>query len=420
MKSVLISSSFRLFLLAGLLVFSLGSSCIGNRSILPGDDDTSSDDDDDSIPPPDPCAGVEQVKGTSINLVTVTTGLVAPTHATHAGDGTGRMFVVEQDGRVRAYSSEGDTLTLFSTFLDIRSRVSSGGERGLLSIAFHPSFETNGRFYVYYTRAGGDVVVSEFSVSGSPLSDLADIDSERILLVAEQPAGNHNGGQLVFGPDGYLYISIGDGGGAGDTYGNGQRKDTFLAKILRIDVDSGDPYGIPADNPFVNDPDHRPETWAWGMRNAWRVSFDRETGLMWIADVGQNAWEEIHVGVAGGNYGWPEMEANHCFQGDCDPDQFEPAIWEYPHSAGISITGGFVYRGCLMPDLQGVYFYSDYNYFNSPLWSLNWDGTSASEGPVNMSTTGSLISSFGEDEDGEIYICDHSGGRLLKMVPEGS
>jgi glucose/arabinose dehydrogenase len=156
------------------------------------------------------------------------------------------------------------------------------------------------------------------------------------------------------------------------------------------------------------------------MRNAWRVSFDRETGLMWIADVGQNLWEEIHVGVAGGNYGWPEMEGNHCFGGNCDPSKYEPAVWEYPHSQGISITGGYVYRGCVMPDLQGVYFYSDYNYFDSPLWSLTWDGKSASQGPVNLNSTGGLISSFGEDEDGEIYICDHPGGRLLKIVPAGS
>ncbi len=417
MKFLSSSSLMRFSLLAVLIVLLLGASCTGNRYVHPGDDDTSADD-DDSTEPADPCAGIEQVKGTSVSVTSIASGLSSPTHATHAGDGSSRMFVVEQAGRVLAFTDNGSGDE--STWLDIRNRVSSGGERGLLSIAFHPSFETNGRSYVYYTRSGGDVVVSEFSVSGSPLSDPADPDSERILLVAEQPASNHNGGQLVFGPDGYLYISIGDGGGAGDTYGNGQRKDTFLAKILRVDVDSGDPYGIPADNPFVNDPDHRPETWAWGLRNAWRVSFDRETGLMWIADVGQNAWEEIHVGVAGGNYGWPEMEANHCFQGDCDPDQFEPAVWEYPHADGISITGGFVYRGCRMPDLQGVYFYSDYNYFNSPLWSLNWDGTSATEGPVTMSSTGSLISSFGEDEDGEIYICDHSGGRLLKMVPEGS
>jgi len=417
MKFLSSSSLLRFSLLSGLVVFSFGASCTGNRYVHPGDYDTSADD-DDSTEPADPCAGVEQVKGTSVRVTSVASGLSSPTHATHAGDGSSRMFVVEQAGRVLSFTENGSGDE--STWLDIRSRVSSGGERGLLSIAFHPSFESNGRFFLYYTRSGGDVVVSEFSVSGNALSDPGDPDSERVLLVAEQPAGNHNGGQLVFGPDGYLYISIGDGGGAGDTYGNGQRKDTLLAKILRIDVDSGDPYGIPADNPFVNDPEHRPETWAWGLRNAWRVSFDRDTGLMWIADVGQNAWEEIHVGVAGGNYGWPEMEGNHCYQGDCDPDQFEPAVWEYPHSAGISITGGFVYRGCVMPDLQGVYFYSDYNYFNSPLWSLSWDGTSATEGPVTLSTTGSLISSFGEDEDGEIYICDHSGGRLLKMVPEGS
>ena len=416
MKSTHTSSLVRLLFSSSLLSLVLASAC----AITPaprGDDDTASDD-DDSTAAADPCAGVEQVKGTSVSLATVATGLSSPVHATHAGDGTGRLFVVEQSGRVISLADNGSGDE--STWLNISSRVSSGGERGLLSIAFHPSFESNGRSFVYYTRSGGDVVVSEFTVSGNALSDSADSDSERVLLVADQPAGNHNGGQLAFGPDGYLYISIGDGGGAGDTFGNGQRKDTFLSKILRIDVDSGDPYGIPADNPFVGDQEHLPETWAWGLRNAWRVSFDRETGLMWIADVGQNAWEEIHIGVAGGNYGWPEMEGNHCFNSGCDPSQYEPAVWEYPHSEGISLTGGFVYRGCVMPDLQGVYFFSDYNYFNSPLWSLTWNGTTASEGPVSLSKTGSLVSSFGEDEDGELYLCDHSGGRLLKIVPAGS
>jgi len=394
-------------------------SCSGNRYIRPNDDDTSGDaGDDDTTSPTDPCAGVQQVAGTAVALETVATGLSSPVHVTHSGDGTGRLFVVQQSGRVIAIAEQGkgdDT-----TWLDITSRVRSGGERGLLSLAFHPSFASNGRLFVYYTRTGGDVIVSEFTVSGNPLSDPADAVSERILMTVPQPASNHNGGQVVFGPDGYLYISTGDGGGAGDTYGNGQRKDTLLSKILRIDVDSGDPYGIPADNPFVGDAEHRPETWAWGLRNAWRVSFDRDTGLMWIADVGQNEWEEIHIGVAGGNYGWPEMEGNHCFQGSCDPSLYEAAIWEYSHPPGVSITGGHVYRGCVMPDLQGIYFYSDYNYFDSPLWSLGWDGTSATAGPVNITGVGGLISSFGEDEDGEIYVCDHSGGRLLKMVPAGS
>ncbi len=411
------------FFSGALVLLLLLAACGANRYIRGNDDDTGDDDtgdddtgdDDDTLA--DPCAGVDQVAGTEVALQTVASGFSSPVHVTHAGDGSGRLFVVEQAGRIIAIDDGGTGDR--TTWLSITGSVSSGGERGLLSLAFHPSFESNGRFFVYYTRNGGDVVVSEFTVTDDPLQDTANAASERVLLTVDQPASNHNGGQVAFGPDGYLYISIGDGGGAGDTYGNGQRKDTFLAKILRIDIDKGDPYDVPSDNPFVGDSEHRAETWAWGLRNAWRVTFDRETGLMWIADVGQNQWEEIHVGVMGANYGWPEMEGNHCFNSGCDPTQFEPAVWEYPHSQGTSITGGHVYRGCVMPDLQGTYFYSDYNYFDSPLWSLSWDGKSASQGPVSISSTGGLISSFGEDEDGEHYLCDHSGGRLQKIVPAG-
>ncbi|MBJ95056.1 MAG: glucose dehydrogenase [Rickettsiales bacterium] len=415
MRSVDTLFSPRLLLLAFSCVMLLCVSCGSN---LVGSGGANDDDSAAPLPLPDPCAGVAQTPGTSVRLEAIASGFSSPVHIAHAGDGSGRLFVVEQSGRIKALADNGAGTE--STWLDISDRVRSGGERGLLSVAFHPEFTSNGRAFVYYTRSDGDVVISEFQVSGEPQSSAASASSERVLLVVDQPAGNHNGGQLVFGPDGYLYISVGDGGGAGDNFGNGQRKDTLLAKLLRIDVDSGDPYGIPADNPFVGDAQHRPETWAWGLRNAWRVSFDRQTGLMWIADVGQNAWEEIHIGVAGANYGWPEMEGNHCFNSGCDPSAFEPAVWEYPHSAGISITGGFVYRGCSMPDLQGLYFYSDYNYFDSPLWSLRWDGKQASEGPATLSSTGAFVSSFGEDESGELYLCDHAGGRILKMVPAGS
>ena len=344
----------------------------------------------------------------------VATGLSSPVFVTHAADGSDRLFLVEQGGRVRV---AGATAGAWTEWLDLRSRTSAAGERGLLSIAFHPQFASNGRLFAYYTNSTGDTVVSEFTVSGNPSTDLPAVASERILLTQSQPASNHNGGQLAFGPDGHLYIGLGDGGGAGDTYGNGQNTGTLLAKILRIDVDNGDPYAIPTDNPFVSSPSFPGETWAWGLRNPWRFSFDRETGLMWIGDVGQNAYEEIDVGVAGANYGWPEMEGNHCYTAGCEPALYQAPVYEYEQPVGRSVTGGYVYRGCAMPDLVGHYFYSDYNYFDSPIWSLAWDGENATAGSANLSSTGTLISSFGEDEQGEVYIADHSGGRVLKIVP---
>jgi len=380
-----------------------------------GDDDAGDDDaGDDDATAGDDCAGVLQVSGTAISLDVVATGLSAPVFVTHAGDGSDRLFLVQQGGRVRL---AGATAGAWTEWLDLRSRVSSGGERGLLSIAFHPQFVTNGRFFAYYTDSSSDTVVSEFTVSGDTATALPDGSTERILLTQDQPASNHNGGQLAFGPDGYLYIGLGDGGGAGDTYGNGQNAGTLLAKILRIDVDNGNPYAVPADNPFVNDSSFRAETWAWGLRNPWRFSFDRETGLMWIGDVGQNAYEEIDVGVAGANYGWAQVEGEHCFAAGCDPSLYQAPVHEYQQPTGRSVTGGYVYRGCVMPDLVGRYFYSDYNYFDSPLWSLEWDGQNATPGPATLSSTGTLVSSFGEDEQGELYIADHSGGRVLKIVP---
>jgi glucose/arabinose dehydrogenase len=399
-----------LVLLFGLLALPLIACSGGNRG---GDDDDTADDDDDDDG--DPCEGVTTVPGTDVALATFASGFSSPVHIASPGDGSGRLFVLEQRGRIFELDASGEERR---EYLRIESNVESSGEAGLLSMAFHPAFATNGRFYVYYSDGSGDTTVSEFEVDGDPATGLPPVDSERVLLFQAQPAWNHNGGQIAFGPDGFLYIGLGDGGGGGDTYGNGQRQDTFLAKILRIDVDGGSPYGIPDDNPFVGVENHRDETWAWGLRNPWRFSFDRETDDLWIADVGQNQWEEIHLGRSGGNYGWPETEGNHCFTAGCDLSDYEPAIHEYGRSTGISITGGFVYRGCTMPDLHGTYLYSDYNYFNSPLWSLNWDGNVASPGPVNISGIGGLVSSFGEDDQGEIYIANHSSGTVLKIVPE--
>lgn len=359
------------------------------------------------------CEGVPSVAGTAVTPTVFASGVSIPTDITHLGDGTGRLLVSTQRGQLLAIDSTGTV----STFLDISSRVGyrSGSELGLLSVAPHPEFASNNLLYVHYSDLSGDTVVSEFT-GGDP-------STERILLTANQPASNHNGGKVAFGPDGYLYIGLGDGGGAGDTYNNGQRKDTFLAKILRIDVDARDAgaYGIPADNPFVGDATHRPETWAWGLRNPWKFSWDRQTGTMFIGDVGQDAWEEIDIGRAGGNYGWSEVEGNHCFGGGCDQSQFDGAIFELGHGSAddpVSIVGGFVYRGCAMPDLQGVYIFSDTPWFgNSPLWSITYDGTTAARGPVWIDEISGRVTTLGEGEDGELYIGEYTTGSIYKIVP---
>jgi len=374
-------------------------------------------DDDDATGTPGLCDGIEAVDGTGISLTTWATGLSNPLHVTNAGDGTHRVFVVEQGGVIKSFSESGELLD--GSWLDIRDRVVTGFESGLLSLAFHPDFASNGRVFVNYTSGGsGPTVVSEFTVSRDTAVDGPDASSERVILEVNQPAANHNGGLVTFGPDGYLYIGMGDGGGGGDTFGNGQNGNTMLAKILRIDVDNGDPYSIPSDNPWAGDPQLVEEMFTWGMRNPWRFSFDRETGDLYVADVGQDSWEEVSVLTNGSNGGWPETEGNHCFTAGCDLSEFDGAIWEYPRSSGISITGGFVYRGCKLPDLHGVYLFSDYPYVaSSPLFSIRWDGGAKAEaGPVNIANTGLLVSSFGEDERGEIYVVNH-GGSVAKIVP---
>jgi glucose/arabinose dehydrogenase len=378
------------------------------------------DDDDDAAV--DVCEGIEEAAGTDVDLEVVTTEVDRPTWIGHAGDGTGRLFVGEQAGRIRRLRDDGST----RTYLDIRDDVVSLApyeERGLLSVAFHPNFAENGQLFVSYVADGagsGESRVSRYTVSGDPASDEPDAASEEILLTATQPASNHNGGQIAFGPDGFLYVGFGDGGGGGDTYDNGQRPDTFLAKILRIDVDSGSPYGIPSDNPFVGDGEHREETWAWGLRNPWRFSWDRETGDMYIADVGQDAIEEISIGESGGNYGWSEVEGDRCFTNGCDTSAFNEPIYTYGRQRGFSITGGYVYRGCAMPDLHGVYLFSDWSFSDSGfLGSIEWSpGGTASEGPVDMSSLGYSVSTMGEDEAGEIYLAHYSEGRILKVVPQ--
>lgn len=346
-----------------------------------------------------------------LSFVPVVTGLESPVHVTHAGDGKGRIFIVEQSGRIRIVVNG---VLQPTPFLDIKDRVSCCGERGLFSVAFPPKFATKGYFYVNYTNKAGNTVVSRFAVMGS--GDIADPASENFILTIEQPFVNHNGGQIAFGPDGMLYIGMGDGGGVGDPLGSGQDPASLLGKLLRIDVESSaQPYAIRATNPFVSDGSKRPEIWASGLRNPWRFSFDREKGDLFIADVGQDLFEEINfqsVNSPGGeNYGWNVMEGNHCFkQSTCNNQNLVNPVLEYDHTHGdLSITGGFVYRGKVFPRMRGIYLFGDF--VSGRIAGLRRPSAepNASFDSALLADTDFLISSFGEDESGEMYVADISG-----------
>jgi len=341
---------------------------------------------------------------------------VAPVALAHAGDGSGRLFVVEQAGVVRVIR-QGQVLD--APFLDIRNRVASGGEKGLLGLTFHPKFAENYRFYLNYTASGGGLrtVISEWRTDVA--ANRVVPESERVLLTIRQPYANHNGGQIAFGPDGYLYIGMGDGGSRNDPHNNAQNLSSLLGKMLRIDVDVASdttPYGIPPDNPFLKTPGAAPEIWAYGLRNPWRFSFDRVSGLLYAGDVGQGAREEIAVIRRGENHGWRRMEGTICTPGvrnDCDTRGTTPPILDYPHSEGSVVIGGYVYRGREIPSLTGRYVYGDFG--NGKIWTLRYDGTAVRERHLLLAT-GRKISSFGEDEAGELYVVDH-GGEVLKIVP---
>ncbi|HEX3034176.1 MAG TPA: PQQ-dependent sugar dehydrogenase [Thermodesulfobacteriota bacterium] len=353
-----------------------------------------------------------------IKLQRVASGFEQPTYLTHADDGSERIFVVEKEGRIKIIN---DGNALSKPFLDIASRVGSrGSEQGLLSVVFHPGYSQNGRFFVNYTNRDGNTVVAEYRVTDNP--DRADKGSEGIIITIEQPASNHNGGQLQFGPDGYLYIGMGDGGRGGDPWGNAQNKQALLGKILRIDVDGGKPYGIPKDNPFVGEKRARPEIWAYGLRNPWRFSFDTTTGDMYIADVGQYEWEEIDFQPAGSNggenYGWDLFEGSHPFE---LPDEYNPGlvtmpVVEYSHDLGCSITGGYVYRGESSPSISGVYFFSDF--CSGQIWGLRRTSEQGWEWAEFLDTSLS-VSSFGQDERGEIYVLDFEGGAVYHITVVG-
>lgn len=341
---------------------------------------------------------------TSVTLQKVADGFNLPVYLTHAGDE--RLLVVEKHGVVSIIS---DGVRQADLFLDIEDRVNSrSNEQGLLGMAFHPDFRTNQRLFVYYTDGTNAVVISEFSAAEDLNS--ADSDSERILLTIPQPYRNHNGGALEFGPDGYLYIGLGDGGSANDPDYNGLDRSTLLGSILRIDVDSGDPYGIPADNPFVGDDVAKHEIWAYGIRNAWRISFDSATGDLFIGDVGQNEWEEVSwqpaASTGGENYGWNAWEGTHCFTNECDAfaDATQPII-EYSHADGCSVTGGYVYRGSVSPSLVGNYVYGDFCSGNI------WGAIPTGDGwqTALLANSGFFISSFGVDANNELYVLDYQG-----------
>jgi glucose/arabinose dehydrogenase len=334
-----------------------------------------------------------------------------PIDIQNAGDGSNRLFVAEQDGRIWVFPNDSDVKNS-TRFLNISSEVSRGGnEEGLLGLAFHPDFASNG--YLYVNHSAGSPrrnVIARYEISeGDP--NRADEGSRFVILEFNQPFSNHNGGQLAFGPDGYLYIATGDGGSGGDPQGNGQSLTTLLGKILRIDVDKQDPglnYAIPTDNPFVGSGNARGEIWAYGLRNPWRMSFDPVTGWLWAGDVGQNKYEEIDIIEKGKNYGWKIMEGFHCFSpsSGCDTSGLALPVVEYGREYGVSVTGGHVYRGTQTPELYGAYIYGDFG--SGRMWYLRYDGSSD---PVNTAFPGSglSISTFGVDEQGELYFADFGG-----------
>ncbi len=347
----------------------------------------------------------------TVDLELFASGFNSPTEIVNAGDD--RLFVVEQGGLIKILNTDGTTNG--TPFLDISSSIGTGGERGLLGLAFHPDYVTNGFFYINYTNTSGNTVIARYSVSGGD-ANLADSGSEMILMTVDQPFSNHNGGCIRFGPDGYLYISMGDGGSGGDPNGNGQNINTLLGAMLRIDVDGDAPYGIPADNPFVGI-DGADEIWAYGLRNAWKFSFNKDNDDMWIADVGQSAIEEINKvdpSVGGYNFGWRCFEGTEEYNSDgCSVvEMFTNPVAEYTHTAtdGCSITGGYVYTGETYPGLQGMYLFADY--CNNKIGMLN----DAMEITYTNAFEGEFFTTFGEDVNGEIYIAGSVSGNVHRII----
>lgn len=375
-----------------------------------------------------------------LSSIEIASGFTKPVYVCQPTGEHERLFVLEQKGIINIIKNG---KRVRKPFADLRDRIHNsifpGDERGLLGLAFHPNYQENGFVFVNYTDEDDHTIVSRFNVSDDP--DKLDEDSEKVLIKLKQPFSNHNGGHMDFGPDGYLYISVGDGGKWGDPYDHAQNIKTLFGSILRIDVDNGDPYSIPSDNPFINDPNAKGEIWMYGLRNVWRFSFDRETGDVYLGDVGQDLWEEIDFvsseEAGGQNFGWRVMEGNHCYypKVNCNPIGILPII-EYPNDAnymktlmgmdepnmdGCSVTGGYVYRGSAMPSLQGTYFFADYCSGN--IWTFKEENGKAVDfqnrtDEINLAggKWTNYISSFGEDNEGELYIVDYNEA-IYKLVP---
>jgi glucose/arabinose dehydrogenase len=375
-------------------------------------------------PTPAPAIAVLAPDQVQLRLEPVYDGFELPVFLTHAGDGSDRLFVVEKTGKIWVIV---DGVVQTAPFLDVSEKITTAGnEQGLLGMAIAPKFAETSHFFINYTDRQGTTIVERYTVSSNDPYQ-ADPQSAFTVLTVAQPAANHNAGMLDFGPDGYLYVPLGDGGAANDRFGNGQNPDALLGKILRLDVtsDPAQPYSIPADNPFVaadwNGQDVRDEVWAIGLRNPWRTSFDRETGAFWVADVGQNQIEEVNVlqpGAPGGdNLGWPIMEGLSCFSASgCDQSGLTLPVAEYAHVGGnCSVTGGYVYRGVAFPQWHGIYFYGDY--CSGRIWALAPDGVGG-WATTEVMDTPLTLSSFGEDEAGELYALDYGAGVIYRLLAE--
>ena len=376
--------------------------------------------------PTAPAAPAPAVQWPVVHLELVASGLTSPVTITSAGDGSGRLFVVEQGGTIQILLNG---VKLPMPFLDIHTLISCCGERGLLGLAFPPNYAGVGHFYVYYTNPAGNIVIARYSVSANP--NQADPNSGVVVLTIDHPTNsNHNGGQLAFGPDGYLYAGPGDGGGGGDIPNNAQNMNILLGKILRIDVEGAGcvqdspkspNYCIPPNNPFVSTMNARHEIWALGVRNPWRFSFDRLTGDLYIGDVGQNIEEEIDfqtvASTGGENYGWHILEGNLCYNpstGCVPPANYVPPVTTYTHSVGCAVTGGYVYRGSnIFLNMQGVYFYADY--CQGKIFGLINDGGWQT---TLLTTAPFMISTFGQDDNGNLYVADLTNGAVYQLQAE--